>query len=147
VADFDFWLRAGLVGPFRRIPETLATFRLHPAGATSSAKGREMADEHLRLVKKIYALPSLPEDVRAVRREAFGSANYIAGCVCGDGSSLLKKRYFAAALLNSPTKYHSEYRNRMPGIRYELRHGWRGHAKDLIKRVTGLRRSLHRPSR
>lgn len=145
VADFDFWLRAGLVGPFRRIPETLATFRLHPAGATSSAKGREMADEHLRLVEKIYSLPGLPEGVRAVRREAFGSANYIAGCVCGDESSLIKKKYFAAALLNSPLKYLSEYENRLPGIRHEFRHGWRGHVKGLANRVTSPR-SSKRPS-
>jgi glycosyltransferase involved in cell wall biosynthesis len=30
VADFDFWLRVGLHGPFARIPRTLATFRVHP---------------------------------------------------------------------------------------------------------------------
>ncbi len=30
VSDFDFWLRAGLIGPFARLPKTLATFRVHP---------------------------------------------------------------------------------------------------------------------
>ena len=141
VADFDFWLRAGLVGPFRRLPETLATFRSHPGGATSKAQGRAMAEEHLRLVRKIFALPNVPDEVRAVRREAFGSANYVAGAVLGGGSSLLKKRYFATALLMSPKKYRSEYRERLPVMRSELRYGWRQHAMDLVRRAMRQRRS------
>lgn len=39
VADFEFWLRAGMLGPFARIPRTLATFRWHPGGASSRDKG------------------------------------------------------------------------------------------------------------
>ncbi len=133
IADFDFWLRAGLLGPFRRIPETLATFRLHTGGATSSGKGTQMAEEHTRLVKKIFELPDLPEAVKAVRREAFSSAYYIGGCVCGDEPSLTRKRYFLLALLNCPTKYLSEYRDRLPVIARELRAGWIGHVKGGLK--------------
>lgn len=145
VADFDFWLRAGLRGPFRRIPEILATFRLHTDGATSAGKGAQMAEEHTRLVKKIFGLPGLPESVRAVRREAFSSAYYIAGCVYGDGPSVTRKGYFVAALVYSPAKYFSEYRHRLPVIVGELRRGWLRHLKGGLKAAwKGVGRSARR---
>jgi len=143
VADFDFWLRAGLLGPFRRIPETLATFRLHTGGATLSGQGARMAEEHICLVKKIFGLPGLPEAVRAVRREAFSSAHYVAGCVVGNDPPLARKRYFLAALLYCPAKHLSEYRGRLSHIADELRGGWLGHLKGGLKaawRIVGRSR-------
>jgi hypothetical protein len=96
-----------------------------------------MAEEHIRLAEKIYALPDLPYGVLSVRREAFGSANYIAGCVYGDTHAWAKKRYFLMALLNSPLKYLHEYRDRLPVIRHELRYGWRAHIREMLKRSGG----------
>lgn len=116
VADFDFWLRAGLLGPFARIPRKLATFRFHRSSASVSAKGAAMAAEHIRLVKKIYALPDLPPEVRRIRREAFGSAHYIAGCVCGPDYPWTRKRHFLMALAYSPLKYLREYRERLSTV-------------------------------
>lgn len=72
--DFDFWLRAGLVGEFMRVPETLATFRHHPAARSSSDLGLEMAEEPLRMTGKVYATPDLPLEVRKAKREAYSSA-------------------------------------------------------------------------
>jgi len=145
IADFDFWLRAGLVGPFQRIPEVLATFRHHATGASSSGKGLVMAREHIKLVQKIYARADLPIAARRVRREAFSSANYVAGAVAGDVSSLRKKAYFAKALLYQPGKYRGEYRNRWRLMRPELRYGWRSHAMALARSVLTLLRRT--PSR
>jgi glycosyltransferase involved in cell wall biosynthesis len=142
VADFDFWLRAGLLGPFHRIPRTLATFRLHPGGASSNAKGPEMADEHVRLIKKLFATPNLPPGVLAVRREAFGSAYYVAGAVMGNESSPLRKKYFASALLMTPRKRHQAYADRLAVIRGELRYGWLRHlaalARSIVRRLPGV---------
>ncbi len=112
VADFDFWLRAGTIGRFTRIPETLATFRWHQGGASSGELGVRMAEEHIRLVEKIYSLPNLPKRAFKVRREAYGSAYYIAGVVQGDASPELKRRYFAKAFAFCPMKYLTEYRER-----------------------------------
>jgi len=120
IADFDFWLRAGLVGPFRRIPQTLATFRWHPGGASSAARGRAMALEHIRLVEKIYDLPSLPSEAKRLRREAFSSANYIAGVVSGDRPSFRREAYFLKAIVLSPEKYLSRYRDRLRHIAGEF---------------------------
>lgn len=111
VADFDFWLRAGLMGPFKRIPQTLATFRSYPGGASSAERGHAMAEEHVRLIKKIYRLPGMPPEARKVRREAFSSAYFTAGQIDRDRSS--KRKYFLLALLYSPQKYRGEYRRRL----------------------------------
>lgn len=92
-----------------------------------------MAEEHTRLVEKIFEIPGLPEAVRAVRREAFSSAHYVAGCVCGDEPSLARKRHFLAALFYRPAKYLSEYRDRLSVIAGELRTGWIGHLKGGLK--------------
>src|SRR4030042_2179717 len=43
VGDFEYWLRLGLYGKFARIPNTLATWRMHSDAATLSAKGIALA--------------------------------------------------------------------------------------------------------
>jgi glycosyltransferase involved in cell wall biosynthesis len=119
IADFDFWLRAGLVGPFRRIPQTLATFRWHAGGASSGGVGLAMAEEHIRLVRKIYSLPNLPRSASKVHREAFSSAYYIAGVVSGS-PSVQREAYFLNALAWRPDKYLFEYRTRLREILREF---------------------------
>ncbi len=113
VGDFDFWLRAGLTGPFKRVPKTLATFRWHSDGASSKDQGLTMAEEHILLVRKVFSLAHLPPEVRSARREAYGSACYVAAVVLAGSSPELKRRYFAKAFASSPIKYLFEYRERL----------------------------------
>jgi len=114
VADFDFWLRAGLLGQFLRVPQTLATFRWHADGASSKEQGTVMAEEHIRLVRKIFSMNNLlAHPAKAVKREAFGSAYYIAAVTLGTSSPDLQKTYFRKALALSPIKYLFEYRPRL----------------------------------
>jgi glycosyltransferase involved in cell wall biosynthesis len=96
VADYEYWLRLGLYGPFARIPRTLATFRVHPDSATVSQKGHVMADEHIRLINKFYSNPNLPPEVRKIRSEAFGRAYIIAGIAAGSEWRLALKYSFTA---------------------------------------------------
>jgi glycosyltransferase involved in cell wall biosynthesis len=107
VADFDFWLRAGLVGPFARIPKTLATFRWHSGGASSKEQGISMAEEHIRLIEKIYALPNLPASILGVRKEAFSSAYYEAAVSLGTQALDTKRDYFKRAFILYPWTYFS----------------------------------------
>lgn len=111
VADFDFWLRAGLIGPFARLPKTVANFRWYPGGTSSALRGKVMADEHIQLVDKVFSLPNLPKDIVSIKREAYSSAYFIAGVVCGDNPEL-KKAYYKKALITSPIKYLTEYHSR-----------------------------------
>lgn len=112
VADYDFWMRAALLGRFARVPETLATFRVHDDSASVAHQGKAMAREHFRLIRKFFSLPGVPDEVRRIRREAYSSTFYVAGCVCGGAAPLTRKMYFVAAALLAPFKYLGEYRDR-----------------------------------
>jgi glycosyltransferase involved in cell wall biosynthesis len=93
VADFEYWLRLGLYGSFARIPETLATFRVHPNSASFSHKGTAMANEHIRVLQKFYSLPNLPPQVHEVRAEAFSWAHYVAAGRCESARKEERKHY------------------------------------------------------
>jgi glycosyltransferase involved in cell wall biosynthesis len=116
VADFDFWLRAGLIGPFVRVPEILAKYRWHEGSASVSQQNPLMGQEHIRLVRKLYSIRDLPSEIQRARREAFSSAYFIGGVVCGNRPSWQKARYFAQAIAHSPLKYLGEYRERTGGM-------------------------------
>lgn len=120
VADLDFWFRAGLHGSFVRIPETLATFRMHSSGLSTAGQGSAMAEEHLRLVRKFFALPGLPPEVRVARREATSSARFIAGFVCGP-PSLRKMGHLLAAVAYAPLLHLGKYRDRSRFIARQVR--------------------------
>lgn len=109
VGDFDFWLRAGLLGDFERCPKTFASFRRYE-GSQTYQRGYSMAKEHIRLVHKFYALPNLPENIQQVKMEAFSSAYYLAGVVCHvDKTYWHKMYYYLRAYLYCPAKYNNEY--------------------------------------
>lgn len=120
VSDFDFWLRGGLIGPFARIPKTLALYRFHPSSATVSSAGRAMADEHIKLVKKIYALPNLTDEAKKLKREALSSAYYIAGVTAGPSLPFFRLKLYLWAFLSKPNKYFGEYRERAAVIAHEF---------------------------
>jgi hypothetical protein len=78
VSDYDFWLRAGLLGPFRRCPRTLARYRQHSTAATQVERGVNLAREHIRVIDKLYERTDLPPEVLAVKTEAYRNAHYVA---------------------------------------------------------------------
>lgn len=82
--DFQFWLRVALHGPFRRVPEVLATWRLHSQGTTLAAKGLRMAAEHRRILDDFYARSGLPSAILACRDEAYASADWMSALDCVD---------------------------------------------------------------
>lgn len=81
MADFDFWLRAGLLGDFKRLPKVLATFRVHENSITVSQRNDNMAKEHVRVVKDFFKNNNLPGHIRKLKFEAYGSAYYLAGTI------------------------------------------------------------------
>ena len=113
VGDLEFWFRAGMYGPFKRLPEVLATFRVHGGSATASQRGFMMAEEHIALMEKYYSLPEIPESARAVKNEAFSSAFFVAGASLNRGAFVEKIRYFSKAVRLCPHKYVSEYKRRI----------------------------------
>jgi glycosyltransferase involved in cell wall biosynthesis len=82
VADFELWLRLGLLGPFVHVPKTLATWRWHAEGASTSSRGLLMAREHISLIESVYARTDLPAGARKMRARAFSSAYCAAAEAC-----------------------------------------------------------------
>lgn len=112
VGDTEFWFRSGLFGEFARIPEVLATHRIHSGSATVGDVGTVMAEEHIKLVDKFFSSAKIPADVRAIEREAYSSANFFAGCACSRWALVKKLCYFFKAIINAPDKYFGENKSR-----------------------------------
>jgi glycosyltransferase involved in cell wall biosynthesis len=104
VADYEYWLRLGLFGKFLHIPETLATFRVHRDSASISHKGIEMAEEHVRVLKKFYSRLDLNSDVNNVHNEALCWAYIYAAMNLGPKRSGFIK-YLVYAIIHYPIAF------------------------------------------
>ncbi|MEN9644804.1 MAG: hypothetical protein RL238_1473 [Actinomycetota bacterium] len=78
VADYDFWLRIGLLGPFVRVPEPLATWREHSTTATTSSPRVAMAKEQAAVILDFFRRDDLPPEIRELEAEATSNAYFIA---------------------------------------------------------------------
>ncbi len=108
VADYDFWLRAGLIGQIARIPKFLATFRMHSDAATIKHRGYEMAIGHIKVINKVYSLPNLPLEVIKVKAQAYAKAAEAARICRGDKLST-KILISLISLYYSPKPYLKEF--------------------------------------
>jgi glycosyltransferase involved in cell wall biosynthesis len=109
VADFDFWLRMGLLGSFARIPRVVATFRVHAESASVAQQGRAMAEEHVRLARHFFGRTDLPPAIRRLEREALSWAFYYAGLAAGPPRSMAWG-YFLRALAAHPPNAFLKWR-------------------------------------
>lgn len=55
VPDFEFWLRAERLGPFVRVPETLAEYRIHEGSASFRVMPAPRAEEIVRVVAQHWS--------------------------------------------------------------------------------------------
>ena len=76
--DLDYWLRAGLAGEFRRIPETLATFRVHEQSQSYAVGDPARADEAIAIVDRFFSRGDLPQSLLPHRRRARAFARLMA---------------------------------------------------------------------
>ncbi len=105
VSDFDFWLRLGLYGPFSRIPEVLATHRVHSGSATVGERGVQMAKEHIQMYEHLFTQPNLPEEVQALREQSLSTMYYMAATQALSESYSLARRYFKYSFRLSKGQY------------------------------------------
>ena len=73
--DYDFWLHLALQGPFVRIPEVLASFRVHPGSQSFTPTSASAAEEPVRVIDAYFALADLPASVRALQARARSAAH------------------------------------------------------------------------
>ena len=111
VGDFEFWLRLGRKGKILRIPEILATWRMHSTSASQAKKGREMAEEHVRLTKKVFSQNNVSKKLQQIARSAWSATYYHAASL--HGSYMMKWYFYAKSFLCDPLMFASK-------VRYEL---------------------------
>jgi hypothetical protein len=82
ISDYDFWLRFGLRGArVERLPLVLATWRLHPGGATRRGQGPRLARQRIEVVERLLSRPDVPAHVRELGPQALSAAYYHAALV------------------------------------------------------------------
>ncbi len=74
-----------------------------------AARGPAMATEHARLMREFFARKDLPRDIRALRHEALGVANFVAGQACAVQDVPASRPYFLRAL------WHAAFARLYPG--------------------------------
>ncbi len=104
VGDFDFILRAALLGDFVRIPKFLSTFRTHKGAATLRHKGLDMALGHIRIINKLFSSPDLPPQIVKIKPQAYTKACEAAR-ICRGGNPLTKIIVSILSLYYSPKDY------------------------------------------
>lgn len=72
--DYAFWLRLGLQGTCRRIPEVLAGYRVHDGSQTFGAVSAAQSEEYIRVTMGYYSRSGVPPSALHVRAQALSSA-------------------------------------------------------------------------
>lgn len=106
--DYDYWVRLGLVGPFVRIPEALAAYRIHETSQTFAGFDEIKAAEPVDIISRLYASGALPQRLQARKNEALANAylvssqlNFRAGRVRAGFRQLdSARRHFPRALFS-----------------------------------------------
>lgn len=100
--DFEFVMRIGIAGPVVRLPEPLATFRLHADSKSMGVPVRRAAD-YLSMYDRFFSR-ELPPEVRAVEAEGRARTLVWAGELFYAGLEHASARecYFRAMRLHPP---------------------------------------------
>jgi glycosyltransferase involved in cell wall biosynthesis len=77
VPDFDFWLRVGLHGEFRCLPEVLGHYRAHDRSQTYSRVAPAQADEIISVLDRLFSEARLPARLQGDRRRSLASAHLV----------------------------------------------------------------------
>jgi glycosyltransferase involved in cell wall biosynthesis len=103
--DFDFWLRVASVGRFALVPERLALYRWHEQMTGRSSVGGQIAQERIDIVDRVYAESGLPDEILAIKEEAYRSA-FLAGATLIGGNALWERFFVADRLIGMTFSEH-----------------------------------------
>lgn len=125
--DLDFWFRACFLGAFIRVPEILATFRVHNGSASSCCRNLKMAQEHILVVEKFFNRDNLPPHFLHCKNESFLNAYHAAVCFSGKNNKLFKIKNILRSFRSCPDAFMKRYKYRIfiylmlvMGVDYDL---------------------------
>jgi glycosyltransferase involved in cell wall biosynthesis len=79
VPDYDFWLKLSRTGNFKRIPEFLCSWRTHLESISVKHRGREMADERVRVMENFTSNYKLSNKIK---RSGLSHSYHSAAMLC-----------------------------------------------------------------
>ena len=108
IPDMDFFLRFCQHGPFIRVPEALADFRIHSGSTTYNPSSAQRSDEPVTVIKDFYNTDGLPKKFLRWKKRAMANAYLLSGFMHGFSGRYLigLKQMFRAAIL-SPSSIFS----------------------------------------
>lgn len=121
--DYAFWLRLGLRGTCRRVPQVLAGFRVHEASQTFAAVPPDCSEEYVRVTTDYYARPGVPPVAEQVRECALSSAYLMSA------RSHLRSARYGTGLRRAATGLRLYPGNLRPRTVKLLGHGLLGHRR------------------
>lgn len=137
--DFEFWVRLGLYGQFARIPRTLATWRTHAGSVSSTAQGKAMATDHVRIMKEYYSRNDIPPEIRVLRRRAMASAHFKAACSSGTSKGTLLWHVVCSVVMDPRVTLGRRFRRTLSLLTKLL-------PSPIQRKIRQVRRLTRRPS-
>lgn len=90
IPDVDFYLRLCLYGPFLRVPEILADFRVHSGSTTYSPCSVDKAEEPVMVVSDFFSQKDIASRFQKWRRRSTANALMLSGFMHGYSGRYLK---------------------------------------------------------
>ncbi|MGN8249250.1 glycosyltransferase [Pseudomonas sp. SMV7] len=105
IPDMDFFLRLCQYGPFIRVAEPLADFRIHSGSTTYNPCNAERSDEPLKVINSLYQTNGLSPSILGWKRKAIANAHMLSGFMHGFSGryAMFVVRMGKAALLDPPS--------------------------------------------
>ena len=104
IPDMEFFLRLCRQGPFQRVPESLADFRLHSASTTYTPATKDRAEEPLQVVTAFFRQKDMPGPLLRWRRQSTCHAMLLSGFMHGySGRHLMFIRRMCKAFFIHPS--------------------------------------------
>ena len=101
VSDFEAWLSLAMQGPFKRVPQYLATWRMHPSGATAGGRGSAIADETIKLALKYREIVA-DSYGKSASRHMLSRAHYLAALQGLHSRSVRSRTHLVRSLVLKP---------------------------------------------
>ena len=72
--DYEYWLRLGIAGNFKRIPMILANFRVHKASQTFAIPPVEKAEEPVNIMTNYFNCKNIPIEIQNNENRALSNS-------------------------------------------------------------------------
>lgn len=104
IPDMDFFLRLCQHGPFVRVDEAVADFRIHSGSTTYSRSTAVRSDEPVRVIASLYSTADLAPSILQWKSRATANALMLSGFMHGfSGRHALALKRMAQAAASSPS--------------------------------------------